>query len=392
MRLSSIQIGGIQPFSAVGKTSYLAEADQSSNTTVDRQDTAPFFSNLQRKTDKNINYETPSSLTYHHNRHLAWRDHTHTNDVVSDVSGATAAEEEEEEEEVRQIASEDGCRLFRKYYHNSDYNHNLDSACQNKEEADHTAFYYDDDDANDKKDIGVEDKKKCVPRKYGMTTAEAAADILAGKKEIEAKLQILDNRLGIAFATSEAAATATQAAEAVLWEPTTASSGACSPSVALLNARAKEKADASETQAEAQPAASECFETYHHQPSSGDEEGKDGGSTTRLIIKDLQMAQTRTQKSLDWMAAQLQDTMRSNQFLLRENSLLRSRQEERQQLLRDMDQHQQLTFAMQGTHIHQQLQFIIQQQQEILQSLKVFAVCFEIGIKPSSSSTASRAK
>ena len=79
------------------------------------------------------------------------------------------------------------------------------------------------------------------------------------------------------------------------------------------------------------------------------------------------------------LTRELIETQRRADYLLAENSLLRRRQEERQQLHRELTQCQQRAQnATLDTVVLQQHQ-LLEQQQQLLRSLKTFAVAFQLG-------------
>ena len=101
-----------------------------------------------------------------------------------------------------------------------------------------------------------------------------------------------------------------------------------------------------------------------------EEEEKD----LKTLVLDLQ---SRMQHNFEWMALQIQEVSRSNQYLFNENNLLRTRQEERQHLVHELKQQHQIALTMQTTTIQNQLQALINQQHEIITALSKFAVSFD---------------
>jgi hypothetical protein len=87
------------------------------------------------------------------------------------------------------------------------------------------------------------------------------------------------------------------------------------------------------------------------------------------LLKDIAEMQAQTAQTMAWMAQKMRDTDNTVQFLIRENALLRSRQTERQQLIR----------ALQSQHqsgVSSQLSGLAQQQTAIINALSAFSLSF----------------
>jgi hypothetical protein len=88
-----------------------------------------------------------------------------------------------------------------------------------------------------------------------------------------------------------------------------------------------------------------------------------------ILLHKIANMQSQTAQTMAWMAQKMRDTDNTVQFLIRENSLLRSRQAERQQLIRVLQSQQQSGVAA-------QLSTIAQQQTAIINALSAFSLSF----------------
>lgn len=88
-----------------------------------------------------------------------------------------------------------------------------------------------------------------------------------------------------------------------------------------------------------------------------------------ILLHKIANMQSQTAQTMAWMAQKMRDTDNTVQFLIRENSLLRSRQAERQQLIRVLQSQQQSGVAT-------QLSTIAQQQTAIINALSAFSLSF----------------
>jgi hypothetical protein len=88
-----------------------------------------------------------------------------------------------------------------------------------------------------------------------------------------------------------------------------------------------------------------------------------------ILLKDIAAMQAQTAQTMAWMAQKMRDTDNTVQFLIRENKLLRSRQAERQQLIRVLQ-------AQQQSGVASQLSSIAQQQAAIINALSAFSLSF----------------
>jgi hypothetical protein len=79
--------------------------------------------------------------------------------------------------------------------------------------------------------------------------------------------------------------------------------------------------------------------------------------------------QAQAAQTMAWMAQKMRDTDNTVQFLIRENALLRSRQAERQQLIRALQ-------AQQQSGVSAQLAVLTAQQTAIIDALSAFSVSF----------------
>ena len=87
------------------------------------------------------------------------------------------------------------------------------------------------------------------------------------------------------------------------------------------------------------------------------------------LLKDIAEMQAQTAQTMAWMAQKMRDTDNTVQFLIRENALLRSRQAERQQLIRVLQTQQQ-------SGVSSQLSGLAQQQTAIINALSAFSLSF----------------
>ena len=87
------------------------------------------------------------------------------------------------------------------------------------------------------------------------------------------------------------------------------------------------------------------------------------------LLKDIAAMQAQTAQTMAWMAQKMRDTDNTVQFLIRENALLRSRQAERQQLIRVLQSQQQ-------SGVSSQLSSLAQQQAAIINALSAFSISF----------------
>ena len=87
------------------------------------------------------------------------------------------------------------------------------------------------------------------------------------------------------------------------------------------------------------------------------------------LLKDIAAMQAQTAQTMAWMAQKMRDTDNTVQFLIRENALLRSRQAERQQLIRVLQSQQQ-------SGVSSQLSSLAQQQAAIINALSAFSLSF----------------
>jgi hypothetical protein len=87
------------------------------------------------------------------------------------------------------------------------------------------------------------------------------------------------------------------------------------------------------------------------------------------LLQQIATMQSQTAQTMAWMAQKMRDTDNTVQFLIRENSLLRSRQAERQQLIRVLQSQQQSGVAG-------QMSTIVQQQTAIINALSAFSLSF----------------
>ena len=88
-----------------------------------------------------------------------------------------------------------------------------------------------------------------------------------------------------------------------------------------------------------------------------------------MQLKDIAAMQAQTAQTMAWMAQKMRDTDNTVQFLIRENALLRSRQAERQQLIRVLQTQQQ-------SGVSSQLSGLAQQQTAIINALSAFSLSF----------------
>lgn len=122
-----------------------------------------------------------------------------------------------------------------------------------------------------------------------------------------------------------------------------------------------------------------------HENGAEEEEEEESETTTLArwmeteIAAPLRFNANLTREMHAYVMHTLAESQRRTEFLIAENNLLRSRQEERQRLAAEFA-HQQQQMGAQGieTVITQQQQLLMQQH-AILRSLKAFAVSFEIG-------------
>ena len=119
---------------------------------------------------------------------------------------------------------------------------------------------------------------------------------------------------------------------------------------------------------------------------NGAQEEEEESETTTLarwmeteIAAPLRFNANLTREMHEYVMHTLAESQRRTEFLIAENNLLRSRQEDRQRLATEFA-HQQQQMGARGieTVITQQQQLLMQQH-AILRSLKAFAVSFEIG-------------
>jgi hypothetical protein len=87
------------------------------------------------------------------------------------------------------------------------------------------------------------------------------------------------------------------------------------------------------------------------------------------LLQQISSMQAQTAQTMSWMAQKMRDTDNTVQFLIRENTLLRSRQAERQQLIRVLQ-------AQQQSAVSGQLSSIAQQQSAIINALSAFSLSF----------------
>jgi hypothetical protein len=87
------------------------------------------------------------------------------------------------------------------------------------------------------------------------------------------------------------------------------------------------------------------------------------------LLQQILSMQAQTAQTMSWMAQKMRDTDNTVQFLVRENALLRSRQAERQQLIRVLQ-------AQQQSAVSGQLSSIAQQQSAIINALSAFSLSF----------------
>jgi hypothetical protein len=114
---------------------------------------------------------------------------------------------------------------------------------------------------------------------------------------------------------------------------------------------------------------------------------EDRGEELKMLVLELQ---SRMQYNFEWMARQIQEVSRSNQYLVSENNLLRTRQEERQRLMHELQQQHRLAMASRTAAIESLLQTLLMQQQDVLKALSQFAISFDsVPGQPSSSSSSS---
>ena len=95
---------------------------------------------------------------------------------------------------------------------------------------------------------------------------------------------------------------------------------------------------------------------------------KDTNDNT-VLLQQVAGMQAQAAQTMAWMAQKMRDTDNTVQFLIRENALLRSRQAERQQLIRALQ-------AQQQSGVSAQLAVLTAQQTAIIDALSAFSVSF----------------
>ena len=87
------------------------------------------------------------------------------------------------------------------------------------------------------------------------------------------------------------------------------------------------------------------------------------------LLQQIASMQSQTAQTMAWMAQKMRDTDNTVQFLIRENTLLRSRQAERQKLISVMQEQK-------HDGVTAQLNILAQQQCAIINALSAFSLSF----------------